>query len=37
MDRELERKNLVLAWWLFGAFLALLALTALVAVVVVYA
>jgi type IV secretory pathway component VirB8 len=36
MDPELERKNIVLAWWLFGIFLALLAVTALVAVVVVY-
>ena len=36
MDRDLERKNLVLGLWLFGFFLALLALTAIVAVVVVY-
>jgi hypothetical protein len=36
MDRELERKNIVLGWWLFGIFLALLVVTALVAVVVVY-
>jgi hypothetical protein len=36
MDRELERKNLVLGLWLFGFSLVLLVLTAVIAIVVVY-
>ena len=36
MDKELERKNIVLGLWLFGFSLALLVLTAVIAIVVVY-
>jgi hypothetical protein len=36
MDKELERRNIVLGLWLLGFALALLALTALIAIVVVY-